>query len=232
MLTPGVWVFHIGSASPLENIVPAGAGRQLLGGALPTAPESVSRHATAEHDYPDGAFAIFSYDENEEDNEEFPFVEPTEVVAEDYDELGISLHTDINLQDRVREGLEFASKLPTPASSHLPSSPEAWPVPSQEPSSLETDEDLLELVSVESPTYRQREDVQPYPDGGAVPAETDVHLGYPEGEVVLQSYPDSPLPFPRGRHIVGVDEDVSFNTDGRQPGTQGPGRREKGPTCG
>ncbi|KYO47226.1 nidogen-1 [Alligator mississippiensis] len=181
VLTPGVWVFHIGSASPLENIVPAGAGRQLLGGALPTAPESVSRHATAEHDYPDGAFAIFSYDENEEDNEEFPFVEPTEVVAEDYDELGISLHTDINLQDR--------------------------------PSSLETDEDLLELVSVESPTYRQREDVQPYPDGGAVPAETDVHLGYPEGEVVLQSYPDSPLPFPRGRHIVGVDEDVSFNTD-------------------
>ncbi|XP_014375969.1 nidogen-2 [Alligator sinensis] len=213
VLTPGVWVFHIGSASPLENIVPAGAARQLLGGALPTGPESASHHATAEHDYPDGAFAIFSYDENEEDNEEFPFVEPTEVVAEDYDELGISLHTDINLQDRVQEGLEFASKLPMPASSHLPSSPEARPVPSQEPSSLETDEDLLELVSVESPTYRQREDVQPYPDGGAIPAETDVHLGYPEGEVVLQSYPDSPLPFPRGRHIVGVDEDISFNTD-------------------
>uniref|UniRef100_A0A7M4F0X5 Nidogen 2 n=1 Tax=Crocodylus porosus TaxID=8502 RepID=A0A7M4F0X5_CROPO len=218
VLTPGVWAFHIGSSSPLENIVPAGASRLPLAGALPTAPESARHHATAEHnvldgDYLDEAFATFSYDENEEDNEEFPFVEPTEVVAEDYDELGIPLHTDINLQDRVQEGLELTSELPGPASSHLPSSPEVRPLPSQEPSSLETDEDLLELVSVESPTYRQREDVEAYPDSGAVPAETDIHLGYPEGEVVLQSYPDSPLPFPRGRHVVGVDEDVSFNTD-------------------
>ncbi|XP_029454190.1 nidogen-2 [Rhinatrema bivittatum] len=63
-------------------------------------------------------------------------------------------------------------------------------------------------------SYNENENVQPFPDGGAVPSETDILPDFPEGEVVLQSFPlpESAPPSENVRRVVGVEDDINFGT--------------------
>ncbi|XP_067411280.1 nidogen-2 [Emydura macquarii macquarii] len=239
---PGVWAFHIGSTSQLDNVMPARVGEKPSEGPSLETPESTLHRATTEPnvldaDYPDETidYAEPFYDENEEDDVEYLPAGPTELVPEAYTRLDVLYNEPRRSGTRLDSELE--STLPYPASSPRPSYPDVKSVPpyqvtqerpsqsprasedevefSQEagvgnPSSLETDDSLLELTTEGLPENPDQDGVQPYPDSGAVPSEMD---NYPEQAVVLQGYPENSPPFNRGRQVVGVDEDIGFNPD-------------------
>uniref|UniRef100_A0A8C8SCJ6 Nidogen 2 n=1 Tax=Pelusios castaneus TaxID=367368 RepID=A0A8C8SCJ6_9SAUR len=222
---PGVWAFHIGSTSQLDNVMPAKVGEKpseerSLGTLASTLSSSPTEQNVLDADYPDEIidYAEPFYDENEDDD----------IV---YLPMGPTQHSGASLD------LELESTLPYPASSPHPSYPDVksvlpYPVmkegpslasPSSEddvessqetgvrtPPSLETSDSLLELTTEGLPENPEKDHIQPYPDSGAAPSEMDI---YPEHEVILQGYPENAPPFNRGRQVVGVDEDVSFNPD-------------------
>ncbi|XP_075782312.1 nidogen-2 [Pelodiscus sinensis] len=232
---PGVWAFHIGSTSLLDNVVPARVGEKPSEGHSWEPPESTLGSAAVEQivveaDYPDENIDYPDpfYSENEDDDLEYP-TEPEPEVP--YGEPGRS---------GTRLASELESTLPAPVSSPRPAFPEVKSVPSSpglkerpsqvpplegevessqetgvgSPTSLETSDRLLELTT-EGLAARPGEDhAQPYPDGDTVPSERDVFPAYPEGEVVLQGHPENYPPLSRGRQVVGVDEDGSFNPEG------------------
>uniref|UniRef100_K7FUV6 Nidogen 2 n=1 Tax=Pelodiscus sinensis TaxID=13735 RepID=K7FUV6_PELSI len=232
---PGVWAFHIGSTSLLDNVVPARVGEKPSEGRSWEPPESTLGSAAVEQivveaDYPDENIDYPDpfYSENEDDDLEYP-TEPEPEVP--YGEPGRS---------GTRLASELESTLPAPVSSPRPAFPEVKSVPSSpglkerpsqvpplegevessqetgvgSPTSLETSDRLLELTT-EGLAARPGEDhAQPYPDGDTVPSERDVFPAYPEGEVVLQGHSENYPPLSRGRQVVGVDEDGSFNPEG------------------
>uniref|UniRef100_A0A8C3ICT1 Nidogen 2 n=1 Tax=Chrysemys picta bellii TaxID=8478 RepID=A0A8C3ICT1_CHRPI len=232
---PGVWAFHIGSTSPLDNVMPAQVGEKPSVGHSRQPLESMLSSATLEQnvleaDYPeeDTDYAEPFYDENEEDDVEYP----TELVPDVYTRL--DLYSEPR-RSGARLGSELESTLPYPASSRHPASPEMHGTkegPSQappaledevessqetgirNPSSLETKDSLLELTTQGLPANTEQDNVQPYPDSGTVLSETDIFPVYPQGEVMHQGYPENSPPFNRGRQVVGVDEDGSFNQEG------------------
>uniref|UniRef100_A0A8C3I9P0 Nidogen 2 n=1 Tax=Chrysemys picta bellii TaxID=8478 RepID=A0A8C3I9P0_CHRPI len=235
---PGVWAFHIGSTSPLDNVMPAQVGEKPSVGHSRQPLESMLSSATLEQnvleaDYPeeDTDYAEPFYDENEEDDVEYP----TELVPDVYTRL--DLYSEPR-RSGARLGSELESTLPYPASSRHPASPEMHGTkegPSQappaledevessqetgirNPSSLETKDSLLELTTQGLPANTEQDNVQPYPDSGTVLSETDIFPVYPQGEVMHQGYPENSPPFNRGRQVVGVDEDgFTYNTASKE----------------
>uniref|UniRef100_A0A8D2IXY9 Nidogen 2 n=1 Tax=Varanus komodoensis TaxID=61221 RepID=A0A8D2IXY9_VARKO len=229
---PGVWLFHIGSTSPLENVVPATVGR-----GPPPSPSSSERRLvrppTPEAAYPDSSpdYADPFYDGNEDDLEYLP-VTPTELppVPETGTRSSFSLGDLLDYDELMRSGPEPDSGLKP---SRLPHYPELDSVsldlaegpPSAAAFVSEGNAGTPTLPLVyESPIEAVTAILLGQPGGeGALPPQGKVWSApseaegfpvYPEGQVVPERLPDSAPHFSHRRRVVGVDEDVSFNPDG------------------
>ncbi|XP_060117458.1 nidogen-2 [Heteronotia binoei] len=232
---PGVWVFHIGSSSQLKNVVPAAMGQRpslSFEGHLSRTPEStVVDQSILEGEYPDAIdYAEPFYDGNENDFEYLP-IEPTEPAPETRSSDPLSPDDRLNYHEPRHSGARLDSELepslPDPPPSQLPPYPELdfYPeLPSPESSVSEGNDRTpsLPLVS-ESPIEAMtalllyHPDLQDTPsppeEDGGIPSETEDLPVYPDGEVILGSFPDSAPPFSHRRRVVGVDEDIGFNPD-------------------
>nr|XP_034996890.1 nidogen-2 [Zootoca vivipara] len=231
---PGVWAFHIGSASQLGNVVPATLGG--LPAAPPELPETSSTgHNFLEPEYPDPNldYADPFYDDSEDDFEYLPVV-PTELPLRP--SAASNPDAQVDYSEPRHSGASLDSELePTSlysAPSRLPPYPEldsALLYLAEQltpPSVLEENARTPSLPPVyESPIeavtavlLRQRGDgdsLAPEGEdtGDASETDPDIFPDYPEGEVILESFPDPP-PFSHRRRVVGVDEDLPFNPDG------------------
>lgn len=230
---PGVWAFHIGSTSPLDNVRPAAVGD--LSAAHSSVPLGRSfSHATAlESDYNEDNLDY--YDVNEEEAEYLPG-EPEEALN-GHSSIDVSFQSKVDtkpLEGRI-----------SPPDSHLSSplhpTPTYWPFyPETESSTLdphtkegtslgevegpdlkgqvepwdergtrspappEVDRDSLAPSWETPPPYPENGSIQPYPDGGPVPSEMDVPPAHPEEEIVLRSYPASGHTTPLSRGTYEV----------------------------
>ncbi|XP_033043931.1 nidogen-2 isoform X5 [Trachypithecus francoisi] len=231
---PGVWAFHIGSTSLLDNVRPAA-----VGGDLSAAHSSVPlgrsfSHATAlESDYNEDNLDY--YDVNEEEAEYLPG-EPEEA-------LNGHSSIDVSFQSKVdTKPLEGRISPPdSDLSSSLHPTPTYWPFyPETESATLdphtkegtslgevegpdlkgqvepwdergtrspappEVDRDTLAPSWETPPPYSENRSIQPYPDGGPVPSEMDVPPAHPEEEIVLRNYPASGHTTPLSRGTYEV----------------------------
>ncbi|XP_077180168.1 nidogen-2 isoform X2 [Paroedura picta] len=235
---PGVWVFHIGSSSQLKNVVPAGGGQRLsppLDGHLSRIPESpvINPNVLEEEEYPDANldYAESFYDGNEDDFDYLP-VEPTELAPETRPRDPFNLDDLLGFHEPrhsgTRQDSEWDPSSLDPPPSHLQPSPELDSVlsyfdfPSPAPSASEENEGTTSLpVVYESPIeavtaqllYHPDHQETPSPPEEGAPSETEALPGYPDGEVLLESFPDHTPPFTHQRRVVGVDEDIGFNPD-------------------
>ncbi|XP_075387294.1 nidogen-2 isoform X2 [Tenrec ecaudatus] len=235
---PGVWAFHIGSTSPLDNVRPATIGGDLSKAqSLPSLDHpKFPLDGALEGDYTEDSLDY--YDETEEEVDYPP--SEAERVGTGRGTIHVSFHGKVD--SRASEGgaslpgSELAPALPHPAPSNLPFYPEtratAWEplgkkdtpnrngqvqpseqTESRSPASPESDRDSRD-PSREAPSpYPAKEPHQPYPAGGAGPPESDAPPAHP-GEVVRQR---SPLPVPSapwsgGRQVVDVEDSISSDT--------------------
>lgn len=236
---PGVWVFHIGSSSQLKNVVPAAVGQRPLSsfkGHLSRTPEStVVDQNVLEGEYPDTNldYAESFYNGNEDDFEYFP-IEPTEPALETRSSDPSDLDDQLGYHEPRHSGARLDSELESldPPPSHLPPYPDLdsvlsfFDLPTPAPSASEENDRTPSLPLVyEAPIEAVTAVLLYHPDGqdtpsppeedGGVPSETEALPVYPDGEVILESFPDNTPPFSHRRRVVGVDEDVGFNPDGR-----------------
>uniref|UniRef100_A0A8C0X899 Nidogen-2 n=1 Tax=Castor canadensis TaxID=51338 RepID=A0A8C0X899_CASCN len=224
---PGVWAFHIGSTSPLDNVRPATTGGDLFT-AHSSAPlkHSLSHAATLESDYTEDNLDY--YDENEEEVEHPPGeregplngrsrVDVTFHSRADADHLGGGMSP---------QGSDRASPLPHPAPSEWPSYSET------ELATLDPQtKDGASVGKVEAPDLRGH--VEPLDQTGTgssapseaggsspsltlegVPSEPDPPTD-PGEEAHLPSSPGrGPTPpLSRERYVVGAEDDVSSNAE-------------------
>uniref|UniRef100_A0A8C8SBX3 Nidogen 2 n=1 Tax=Pelusios castaneus TaxID=367368 RepID=A0A8C8SBX3_9SAUR len=207
---PGVWAFHIGSTSQLDNVMPAKVGEKpseerSLGTLASTLSSSPTEQNVLDADYPDEIidYAEPFYDENEDDDIVYLPMGPTQQVPSSphpsYPDVKSVLPYPV-----MKEGPSLAS----PSSEDDVESSQETGV--RTPPSLETSDSLLELTTEGLPENPEKDHIQPYPDSGAAPSEMDI---YPEHEVILQGYPENAPPFNRGRQVVGVDEDQLTSTE-------------------
>uniref|UniRef100_A0A8C5VB87 Nidogen 2 n=1 Tax=Microcebus murinus TaxID=30608 RepID=A0A8C5VB87_MICMU len=215
---PGVWAFHIGSTSPLDNVKPATAGGELstAHSSAPLEP-SFSQAAALERDYTEDNLDY--YDENEEEVE-YPPSEPEE-ASNSHSSIHVALHPEAD-SEPVGGGISppqsaLASPPPYPT-------PSSWPLyPETEPATLDPQtKEGASLEEVEAPSLKVESpdqtgtrnqappevdgeslapswgappphpgnrSIQPHPGEAAVPSERDVPPAHPEGEVVLPNYP-------------------------------------------
>lgn len=255
---PGVWAFHIGSTSPLDNVRPATVGRDLskAHSSVPLA-QSSSHAAALQGDYTEDDLDY--YDGNEEELE-YPTGEPEEVS-------NVHSTIDVSFLSKADSGpfgvgssssnYHLASPLPPSTPSNRPFYPESesatldplikeggpvgeidaphirGQVESSEqlgtrgltPSEIEGDS--LDPSREGPPPSLESRNTWPHPDGGALPSERDVPPAHSEGEVVLPHYPvpDHTPPWGPGSHVVGVEDHVRANTEGkwvRKPGAKIP----------
>lgn len=234
---PGVWAFHIGSASPLDNVKPA-----IAGGDLSKAHPSVPlRHSSSHAVAPEGEDTednLDYYDENEEEVE-YPPGE-TEEESNGHSPDDVSFHSRADLKPSgggiSLPGSDLPSPLPRPTSRDGletesatldPQTKEGRPQEEIDAPDLkgrgETSEQPGAQVPAPPKTERDSPDpswaaLPPHPDGGALPAERDVPPVPSGGEVVLPNYPRRPdhaPPLGRGRQVVGVEDDIGSNTKGK-----------------
>ena len=230
-----MWAFHIGSTSPLDNVRPATVGGD-LSKAHPSAPlgHSFSRAAALEGDYTEDNLDY--YDENEEDVEYLPG-EPEE-ASNGRSTVDVSFHSEAD--SRLLGGgisppdSELASPLPRPTSRDGPETDSATlnpPTKEGRPQGetdapdlrgqVESSEQPATTVPAPAETGESLDPSQqappPYPDGRAQPADRDVPPAHPGGEAVLPNYPgpDHAPPLGRRRQVVGVEDDISSNTEGK-----------------
>ncbi|XP_068401557.1 nidogen-2 isoform X3 [Eschrichtius robustus] len=230
---PGVWAFHIGSTSPLDNVRPATVGGD-LSKAHPSAPlgHSFSRAAALEGDYTEGNLDY--YDENEEDVE-YPPGEPEE-ASNGHSTVDVSFHSEADSRP-LGGGIsppdsELASPLPRPTSRDGPETDSATLNPPTKEGRPQGETDAPDLkgraesseqpaTTVPAPAETgdsldpSQQAPPPYPDGRAQPADRDVPPAHPGGEAVLPNYPgpDHTPPLGRRRQVVGVEDDISSNTE-------------------
>ncbi|CAI5764837.1 nidogennidogen-2 [Podarcis lilfordi] len=231
---PGVWAFHIGSATQLGNVVPASLGG--LPAAPPELPETSSTgHNFLEPEYPDPNldYADPFYDDSEDDFEYLPVV-PTGQPLGPGPSAASNADAQVDYSEPRHSGASLDSEL-EPTS--LYSAPSSLPPYSEldsallylaeqltPPSVLEENARTPSLPPVyESPIeavtavlLRRRGDgdsLSPQGEGTSDPMDPDIFPDYPEGEVILESFPDTP-PFSHRRRVVGVDEDLPFDPDG------------------
>ncbi|XP_039176835.1 nidogen-2 isoform X2 [Crotalus tigris] len=229
---PGLWAFHIGSTSPLDNVVPATVGGKFS--PSPRNPESSSvYHSALEAEYPDLRldYADPFYDGTEDDFEYLP-INPTKLAPEMEASTGPNLHDELDHSkprpSGAEQDLELESAFHYPASRHPPSysvldSISLYPV-EEAPSAPSSEEKTLSLSTVyESPIeavtatllgHLGNEDARlPQEEKRVSPLDTELFPVYPEGEVILESFPDHAPPFSSRRRVIGINEDVSFNPD-------------------
>lgn len=229
-------MFHIGSSSPLKNVVPATVGQSpslSFEGHLSRTPEStIVDQNIPEAEYPDSNldYAESFYNGNEDDFEYLP-VEPTEPVLETRSGNPLNLDERLDYHEPRHSGSKLDSELDP-----LPSYPTPYPdfdsvlgfpdLPTLASSASEGNDRTPSLPLVYEPLIEAVTAVLLYhPDGqdtpsppeedGGVPSETEASPVYPDGEVILESFPDKIPPFSPRRRVVGVDEDINFNPDGR-----------------
>nr|XP_044621572.1 nidogen-2 isoform X2 [Equus asinus] len=205
---PGVWAFHIGSTSPLDNVRPAAAGGGLSAAQTPAPPGQPFSHVAAlEGD--DAEDDLDYYDGNEEEVE-YPPGDPEEAakghssvdvplhVEADPGPLGESATLDPQTEERrpvgetdasgakgpteSSEQLETGGLAPPGTEGHPPAPPREGPAPHPETRSL-----------------------QPQPAAGTPPSGLDV----PPHRPVLDHHP----PLGHGRQVVGVEDDIGSNTE-------------------
>lgn len=238
---PGVWAFHIGSTSPLDNVKPATVGGD-LSKARSSAPleHSFSHAAALESDYTEDDLDY--YDENEEEVE-YPPSEP-ELAANGHSSVDVSFSSKADSR-HFAVGISpsdnnLASPLPhstprplypeTESATLDPQIKERRPVGeigvpqirervesaeqpgTRGPAATETEGDSLDPSRATPPPYLENRNMQPYPDGGALPSERDVPPAEPEREVVL---PGHTPPWGPGRHVVGVEDNIRSNAEGK-----------------
>ncbi|VCX31117.1 unnamed protein product, partial [Gulo gulo] len=234
---PGVWAFHIGSTSPLDNIRPATLGRDLTK-APPSPPleQSFGPTAAPESDYTEDNLDY--YDENEGEVE-YPPSEPEDTWK------GHS-SSEVSFQPKAESRpLGGGISLPDsdPAASSLPQL-----TASDRPLSSETESAILDPQTKEgrapggvdapdlngavefseqqetrSPAPSEIEGDSPGPTWGAplphaegpsLPSEEDVLPAHPEGKPVL-NYPvlaHTP-PLGLGRQVLGVEDVIGSSTE-------------------
>lgn len=231
-----MWVFHIGSASGLDQVIPASVGR---GPSLPVEPPESSPvdPDAGEGDYPDAEvdYPESFYDGPEDDFEYSPLA-PTELAPEAGASAGLHPEDQFDYRGpghpdaRLDVGLE--PTLPPPESHHpypqpdpglrLPAGEEAPPVPPSAsegspgtppwPLVPESPVEAVTAVLLGRPGHGEAP--RPWEEGGGVRPETESSPLDPEEEVLLGSFPDQSPPFSPRRRVVAVDEDVGFNPDG------------------
>ncbi|XP_059551953.1 nidogen-2 [Myotis daubentonii] len=215
---PGVWAFHIGSVSPLDNVRPA-----VVGGSLSQARSSASRkhsfsHAAAlERNYSEDDLDY--YGENEEETE-YPPSEPEEVLK-GHGNINASFHAKADSRP-VGGGVSppdsyLDSPLhPTPRNRPFHPETESASLDSQTkegrrvkemaaldrrgqveaseqpwtrgPPPSEREEKVLDPSQGAPPPDLENRSIQPDVDGGALPSERGARPAHGEGEVVLPSY--------------------------------------------
>ncbi|XP_019581253.2 nidogen-2 isoform X1 [Rhinolophus sinicus] len=243
---PGVWAFHIGSTSPLDNVRPATVGRDLSKDRSSAPLEHSFSHAAAlESDYTEDDLDY--YDENEEEVE-YP-LSKTELVSNGHSNIDVSFPSKADSRPFgvgvTPSHNHLASPLPHSTPSYLPFYPETESatvdpqikerrpvgeidVPhirdqvesSEQPgtrdlAASETEGDSLYSSRETPPPYLENRNMQPYPDGGALPSERDGPPAHPEREVVLPHYPvpGHTPPWDHERHVVGVEDDIRSNAE-------------------
>nr|XP_003227637.2 PREDICTED: nidogen-2 [Anolis carolinensis] len=224
---PGVWVFHIGSSSHLENVIPASVGKSPL-------PEHLERSAV-DYDFLEPTFpsSIVDYADvfYEEGEEEYLSVTTTDLPASDLEtwppDSSFSLDDRLDSSEPRHSGgatleLEPESTVYNPAASPLPSYPDLDAVlqalgeqlPTAAPSVSEDDSASPSVPWVYERPFEAVTAVVLGEEDSGPPAEAENYPVYPEGEVILESFPDNAPPFSPRRRVVGVDEDITFNPDG------------------
>ncbi|XP_012378990.2 nidogen-2 isoform X3 [Dasypus novemcinctus] len=239
---PGVWAFHIGSTSPLDNVMPATDGGQLpKSHSSPPLEHSFSHAAALEGDYTEDNLEY--YDENSEEVE-YPPSEPEE-AGNGHSRVEVSFHSEVDVKSSggeiSRPNPDLTPSLPHPTSSDWPFHPETksailgpqtkegMPLEGTDTPDLKGQVEPSEQTATRSPTLPEKDGgspdpsreapknktIQPYPDGGAVPSEMDASPAHPEGEVVFPHYPvpDHTPPLSGGRFVVRVEDDISSNTE-------------------
>eukprot|EP00070_Physeter_catodon_P014016 XP_023971081.1 nidogen-2 isoform X2 [Physeter catodon] len=230
---PGVWAFHIGSTSPLDNVRPATVGGD-LSKAHPSAPlgHSFSRAAAPEGDYTEGNLDY--YGENEEDVE-YPTGEPEE-ASNGHSTVDVSFRSKADSRP-LGGGIsppdsDLASPLPRPTSRDGPETGSATLNPQTKEGRPQGEIDAPDLkgrvesseqpgTTVPAPPETgdsldpSQQAPPPYPEGRAQPADRDVPPAHPGGEPVLPNYPgpDHAPPLGRSRQVVGVEDDIGSNTE-------------------
>lgn len=224
---PGVWAFHIGSTSSLDNVRPATVGGD-LSKARPSAPlgQSFSHAVALEDDYTQDP--LDDYDENEEEIE-YPPSEPAE-ASNGYSSVDVSLRGRISAPDS-----DLASPVPRSASQgglESESSPldphtkERRPQGETDASDLKGRVESSEQPGTRVPAPPETEGESPAPpgeapppspEGGAGPADQDALPAHPGGEAALPNYPgpDHTPHLGHRRQVVGVEDDISSNTEGK-----------------
>nr|XP_030710830.1 nidogen-2 isoform X2 [Globicephala melas] len=231
---PGVWAFHIGSTSPLDNVRPATVGGDLSKD-HPPAPlgHSFSRAVALEGDYTEDNLDY--YDENEEDVE-YPSPAEPEEASNGHSTADVSFHSKADSRP-LGGGIpppdsDPASPLPRPTSRDGPETDSATLNPQTKEGRPQGEIDAPDLkgrvesseqpgTTVPAPPETggsldpSQQVPPPYPDGRAQPADRDVPPAHPGGEAVLPNYPgpDHTPPLGRRRQVVGVEDDISSNTE-------------------
>ncbi|XP_009209802.1 nidogen-2 isoform X1 [Papio anubis] len=231
---PGVWAFHIGSTSLLDNVRPAAVGGD-LSAARSSVPLGRSfSHATAlESDYNEDNLDY--YDVNEEEAEYLPG-EPEEALN-GHSSIDVSFQSKVDtkpLDGRISPPDSDLSSPLHPTPTYWPFYPEtesatldpltkegtslgevegpdlkgqveAWDERgTRSPAPPEVDRDSLAPSWETPPPYPENRSIQPYPDGGPVPSEMDVPAAHPEEEIALRNYPASGHTTPLSRGTYEV----------------------------
>ncbi|XP_006872431.1 PREDICTED: nidogen-2 [Chrysochloris asiatica] len=215
---PGVWAFHIGSTSLLDNVRPAIVEGDLSKSrSLASLEHSFSHDAALESDYTDDNLDY--YDENEEEIE-YPPSEPEE-AGNGHGSIDVSFHSKVDSRTlgesttrdpQTKEGTPVGKTDILDINGQVQHSEQTE---TRSPaSSPEIDTGSLNPSQEASLLYPENEHTQPYPGGGAVPSAVDVPPAHPGGKVVLQHYPIPDFTAPRsgGRSVVAVEDNISSNT--------------------
>ncbi|XP_063296068.1 nidogen-2 [Pelobates fuscus] len=214
---PGVWVFHIGSISELDNVIPAKFGDVSVRGTH-TGPTKTLLHE--EDDIEDADEYSEPFYEDNGDDLEYPTSETTEMEP-------IDAYTDRNLNTGSRGVLDIDDPNSHTSHSDIEPSLRYTPVdeslsprepvnPYQPNESEDIDVPLGEPEIQPGERWSETDDdssynknLSVYPETVAPPSNTEILTGYPESEVVSRGdqLPD------RDYRRNPITEDVGLDTD-------------------
>ncbi|XP_077765416.1 nidogen-2 isoform X1 [Canis aureus] len=234
---PGVWAFHIGSTSPLDNIRPATIGGDLTKAHPSPPPEQSFRpEAALESDYTEDNLDY--YDENEGEVE-YPPSEPEE-AWNGHSSIDVSFQAKAELGPGGG-GISPPDSVPaSPLPPHLTAS-DGQSYPETESATLDPQtkegrvlegRDVPDLngrvESSEQPGTRgpapseiesdsldpTRGTPHPHPGRGAPLSEEDVPPAHPGGKAVLLNYSvPAHTPLGQGRQVLGVEDVIGSSTE-------------------
>ncbi|KAF5925874.1 hypothetical protein HPG69_002325 [Diceros bicornis minor] len=233
---PGVWAFHIGSSSPMDNVRPATAGRDLSRAQSPAPPgRPFSQAAALEGDYTEDN--VDYYEENEEEVE-YPPSEPDEALK-GHSRVDVPFRA--NSESRPSGGgvsppdSDLASTVPHPTPSDWPFYPEAESAPldprtregrplgKTDASDVRGPLDSSEQLETGGPAPSETEGdpLEPSREAPSPYPETRSSWPYLAGGAPLSERdvpphypaPDHPPALGLGRQVVRVEDDITSNTE-------------------